>query len=392
MTIKLNSDKLKLQNFEEKREAFVNMVKENADKEEQDKAYIDMVNAMAEDIKSAAEQAAEDAANDKFNELNAYSKQGLSAEEIKFFNEIDTEVGYKEEKLLPQTTIDRIFDDMVKARPLLQEINLRSAGLRLKFLTSETNGVAVWGKIFSEIKGQLDAAFGDEETIQHKLTAFVVVPKDLEPYGPVWIERFVRLQITEAFSAALEAALVAGDGKDKPIGLIRNVKKDVAIVDGVYPEKEPEGTLTFATPEATVRELTAMMKYLSTKENGVSINISGNVVLVVNPSQAWEVRAQYTHLNANGVYVTAMPYNLRVVESEFLAAGKAIGFVTNRYDAYVGGGIDIKKYDQTLALEDLDLHIAKQFAYGKARDNKAAVLYNLDVPALPGTDSEPEGA
>lgn len=388
MTIKLNSDKLKLKNFEEKREVFTDLVKNNADKEEQDKAYIDMINAMAEDVKKAAE----DAADDKFNQLNAYSSQGLSAEEIKFFNAIDTEVGYKEETLLPQTTIDRIFDDMVKSRPLLQEINLRSAGLRLKFLTSETNGVAVWGKIFSEIKGQLDAAFGDEESIQHKLTAFVVVPKDLKQYGPVWTERFVRLQITEAFAAALEAALVVGDGKDKPIGLIRNVSKGVSVTDGVYPEKETEGTLTFATPEATVRELTAMMKYLSTKENGTAINISGNVVLIVNPSEAWEVRAQYTHLNANGVYVTAMPHNLRIIESEFLNAGKAIGFVTTRYDAYVGGGIDIKKYDQTLALEDLDLHVAKQFAYGKARDNKTAALYNLDVPALPGADSEPEGA
>lgn len=387
MTIKLNSDKLKLKNFEEKREVFTDLVKNNADKEEQDKAYIDMINAMAEDVQKAAEEAADN----KFNQLNAYASQGLSAEEIKFFNEINTEVGYKEEKLLPQTTIDRIFDDLVAERPLLSEINLQTAGMRLKFLTSETHGVAVWGKIFDEIKGQLNAEFGDEEAIQNKLTAFVVVPKDLKDFGPVWVERFVRLQITEAFAVALEAAIVAGDGNDKPVGLNRDVSEDVAIVGGVYPEKTAVGTLTFASAQATIDELTGLMKYLSTKENGKSVTIDGRVVLLVNPTVAWEVRAKYTHLNLNGAFVTVLPFNLRILESEFVAADKVIAFVNNRYDAYVGGGIGIKKYDQTLALEDLDLHVAKQFAYGKALDNKASVLYNLDVTPIV-LETEPEGA
>lgn len=378
--IKLGNEKMKLENFESKRTVFTNLVKDNADKEEQDKAYIDMINAMAEDVSKAAE----DAADAKFNQLNAYSGKGLSAEEVKFFNEINTEVGYKEETLLPQTTIDRIFEDLVTARPLLSEINLQTAGLRLKFLTSETQGVAVWGKVFSEIKGQLDAAFGDEEAIQSKLTAFVVVPKDLKEHGPVWVERFVRLQITEAFAIALEAAYVSGDGNDKPIGLNRDVSADAAVVGGVYPEKAVEGTLTFADADVTVKELTGMMKYLSVKENGKSINIDGKVAMVVNPANAWELRAQYTHLNANGVYVTVLPFNIRVVESEFVDAGKAIAFVNNRYDAYVGGGIGIKKYDQTLAMEDLDLHIAKQFAYGKASDNKASVIYDLALNAPEG--------
>lgn len=377
MTIKLNSDKFNMKNFAEKREVFINLVNEKAEQEKQDAAYLDMVNAMADDARLAAENAA----NKKFDELNSFSNKGLSAEEVKFFNAIDTEVGYKEEKLLPQTTIDKIFEDLIAERPLLQEIGLQTTGLRMRILKSDPSGQAVWGKIFGEIKGQLDAAFSEEEITQSKLTAFVVVPNDLLEYGPVWVERFVRAQITEAFAIALEAAFVTGDGNEKPIGLNRQVQEGVTVSGGVYPEKATAGTLTFADAETTVQELTGVMKSLSVKENGKLVNISGKVILLVNPADSWDVKSKYTSLNANGVYITALPFNLRVVESEFVPAKRVIAFVAERYDAYVGGGINIKGFDQTLALEDCTLYTAKQFAYGKAEDDNTAKVYILNTAA-----------
>jgi hypothetical protein len=59
----------------------------------------------------------------------------------------------------------------------------------------------------------------------------------------------------------------------------------------------------------------------------------------------------------------------------------AISFVKSRYDAYIGGGITLRKFDQTFALEDLDLYTAKQFAYGKAKDGKATAVWTLAEPA-----------
>ncbi|EAD2717722.1 phage major capsid protein, partial [Listeria monocytogenes] len=135
--------------------------------------------------------------------------------------------------------------------------------------------LAVWGKIFGEIKGQLDATFSEEESIQNKLTAFVVVPKDLENFGPVWVKRFVVTQIEEAFAVALESAFIIGDGKDKPVGLTRKVGKGTNVVDGVYPEKVASGTLTFASSKVTVNELTDVYKYHSVKENGKPLNVAG---------------------------------------------------------------------------------------------------------------------
>ncbi|ENB7360897.1 phage major capsid protein [Listeria monocytogenes] len=383
MTIKLKNN---LINYEEKRTAFVNAVKNEETQEIQNKAYVEMVDAMAADIMDQAKKEARQEA-DQYISASRTDKN-ITNEEIKFFNDINKEVGYKEETLLPQTVVDEIFEDLTTEHPFLASIGMRTTGLRTKFLKSETSGLAVWGKIFGEIKGQLDATFSEEESIQNKLTAFVVVPKDLENFGPVWVKRFVVTQIEEAFAVALESAFIIGDGKDKPIGLTRKVGKGTNVVDGVYPEKVASGTLTFASSKVTVNELTDVYKYHSVKENGKPLNVAGEVTLLVNPTDAWDVKKQYTSLNANGVYVTALPYNLNIIESLFVPEKKAISYVAKRYDALIGGALNISTFDQTLAFEDLNLYAAKQFAYGKAKDEKAAAVWTLNIKP---TDQTPEG-
>ncbi|PDE12473.1 phage major capsid protein [Listeria monocytogenes] len=383
MTIKLKNN---LVNYEEKRTAFVNTVKNEETQEIQNKAYVEMVDAMAADIMDQVKKEARQEA-DQYISASRTDKN-ITNEEIKFFNDINKEVGYKEETLLPQTVVDEIFEDLTTEHPFLASIGMRTTGLRTKFLKSETSGLAVWGKIFGEIKGQLDATFSEEESIQNKLTAFVVVPKDLENFGPVWVKRFVVTQIEEAFAVALESAFIIGDGKDKPVGLTRKVGKGTNVVDGVYPEKVASGTLTFASSKVTVNELTDVYKYHSVKENGKPLNVAGEVTLLVNPTDAWDVKKQYTSLNANGVYVTALPYNLNIIESLFVPEKKAISYVAKRYDALVGGALNISTFDQTLAFEDLNLYAAKQFAYGKAKDEKAAAVWTLNIKP---TDQTPEG-
>ncbi|EAF3114180.1 phage major capsid protein [Listeria monocytogenes] len=383
MTIKLKNN---LVNYEEKRTAFVNAVKNEETQEIQNKAYVEMVDAMAADIMDQAKKEARQEA-DQYISASRTDKN-ITNEEIKFFNDINKEVGYKEETLLPQTVVDEIFEDLTTEHPFLASIGMRTTGLRTKFLKSETSGLAVWGKIFGEIKGQLDATFSEEESIQNKLTAFVVVPKDLENFGPVWVKRFVVTQIEEAFAVALESAFIIGDGKDKPVGLTRKVGKGTNVVDGVYPEKVASGILTFASSKVTVNELTDVYKYHSVKENGKPLNVAGEVTLLVNPTDAWDVKKQYTSLNANGVYVTALPYNLNIIESLFVPEKKAISYVAKRYDALIGGALNISTFDQTLAFEDLNLYAAKQFAYGKAKDEKAAAVWTLNIKP---TDQTPEG-
>lgn len=373
MTIQLSDD------FKTARQEFLNAIQNGEDEKAQAELYGKMINELFEESKVQAQAEAE-----RVSSLpTAESK--LTAEQRKFFNEINTEVGYKEEKLIPEETIDRIFENLTTEHPLLADLGIKNAGLRLKFLKSETSGVAVWGKIFGEIKGQLDAAFSEETAIQNKLTAFVVLPKDLKDFGPAWVERFVRLQIEEAFAVALEAAFLNGTGKEQPIGLSRQVQEGVSVTGGVYPEKESLGTLTFKDPRTTVLELTKVFKNHSTDEKGKSVAVKGNVTMVVNPSDAFDIQAQYTHLNANGVYVTALPFNLNVIESVAQPAGKVLTYVKGRYDGYLAGGINLQKFDQTLAIEDMDLYTAKQFAYGKAKDDKVAAVYDLNINSEEGS-------
>ncbi len=105
------------------------------------------------------------------------------------------------------------------------------------------------------------------------MTAFVVLRKDLNDFGPAWIERFVRVQIEEHIGVALNLSLK--NGKDQPIGLNRQVQKGVSVTEGAYPEKEEQGTLTFANPRATVNELMQVFKYHSTNEKGKSVAVKG---------------------------------------------------------------------------------------------------------------------
>lgn len=367
MTMKLSNE------FNEIRQKFVNAVADQAPQEEQNKLYNDMLEAMFEEAKKVASNEVQSAI------AMTPAEAKMTARERKFFNEIDKTIATGATELLPEETVDRIFENLTTAHPLLEAIGLKNAGIRLKFLSSEATGKAEWKDVFGEITGQLKAAFNESKDIQHKLTAYVVIPKDAFKFGPAWIQNYVITQINEAFSVALEAAFLNGDGAHKPVGLAMQLTGTTVGDVTTYPVKTATGTLTFKDSATTVSELTNVHKHHSTDAKGNPVQVEGNVVMVVNPADAWDVKKQYTSLNAQGVYVTALPYNITLIESIAQTAGKVTTFVKGRYDAYVAGGIEIKKYTETLALEDMDLYTAKQFAYGKARDEKAAAVWTLSV-------------
>lgn len=367
MTIELNNKNVELAVNE-----FVNTIKnKEATAEMGAEAMKNMTEAFTADF--MAKHKKEMQADLDNRVLNARG-QGMTSKEKAFFNELGSKSGFDSEKLLPETLIERVFEDLVAQRPLLKEINITNAGIMTRVIRAESDKIAVWGNVFGEIKQQLETAFTEENITQSKLTAFVVVPDDLLQYGPKWVQRYVIAQINNAFAAALEKACILGDGKSQPYGLMMNVDEN-----GVATEKKSSGTLTFSDPKKTVVELSKLMKELSVKENGKPASIGGKVVFVVNPADIWAVSAQYTNLNAQGQYVTALPFNVRIIDSEFMPAGKLVAFVNDRYQGYVGGGISIKQFDQTLALEDCLLYTAKQFAHGKADDNKAAVVFDLKI-------------
>ncbi|MCT3329512.1 phage major capsid protein [Lactiplantibacillus pentosus] len=377
-------------NFTDAREKYAQLVKDAAKPEEQQQGFTDMMDALGEDTLSEIKNQVHLQTDDV---LNAQRKDpSMTGDEVKFFNALtagDLSHTEKTEVTLPETTVDQIFEDLVDQHPFLQTIKLQTTGLRLKFLkTDETGGKAVWGKVFDEIKGQLTAKFDDQTATQSKLTAFVALPNDILEFGAAWIKQFVMAQITEAFAAALESAFLVGDGNDKPIGLISDLSKGTVSGDTTtYAQKASVGSITLKDTETAKKELAGIVKKLSVKENGKPYVAKGKTVLVVTPGISLDMEAAMTMQNVNGQWVLAYPFKIQIVESQYVPNGKLIAFVPDRYDAYVAGAVNIKKFTETLAMEDGTLYTAKQFAYGKGKDNNVAFVYDLALETATTTDT-----
>ncbi|MEK3729693.1 phage major capsid protein [Lysinibacillus sp. FSL W8-0953] len=377
MVIKLNNH---TETYEEAKLNYAAVVKnEESTPEQVEAAWVNMQDAL---VNSLTTQITNEVASNTMDQV-ILSNRGadvMTAEETKFFNVVVSD-GFQDEIVLPYTIEERIYDDLTSDHPLLSVINFRDLGtITLTAITSEYEGAAVWGPIFGDIKGQLNAAFKQEKIAQSKLTAFVVLPKDLAKFGPKWVAAYVQTQITETYAVALENAIINGVGptKEEPIGLIRDLAAAVDPTNG-HAKKAAVGALTLADPKTIIKEFSGIGKELSEKENGKPLNVSGKVALVINPADAWDLKGDFTIQNSLGDYITKLPFNFTLIESEFVTKGELIAFVKDRYDAYRGGGIEVTEYKETLAMEDCNLHIAKTFAFGKPRDNKVAAIYTLPV-------------
>jgi hypothetical protein len=371
-----------MENFQAKKQAYMNLVKaEDTKMDDISAAFDDMFSSLVEDltVKISAE------ARNELHDAQILTTRGqnvLTSEERKFFNAVVQEGGFKEDTILPVTTQERIFDNLVTEHPLLDAIGLQDLGAVTRFIYSDPTKAYVWGPLFGDIQGQVNAAFNEEQIGQMKLTAFAAIPNDMLDLGPVWVERYVRTLLVESYSIGLEHGFVNGTGTNQPIGLMKNVDAGT----GAITDKTSSGTITFAPSqygETVSGELYNVVKALSTDAKGKSLKVLNKVVMVVNPVDAIGVQARNTIQTSNGQWVMALPYNIQPVESEEVPIGKAIFFVKGRYLAAIAGGYKLKKFDQTLAIEDAMLYTIKQFANGKPKDNKAALVYDLNISFTP---------
>ncbi|MCE5456937.1 phage major capsid protein [Staphylococcus pseudintermedius] len=388
--IENNVDKLKNEYFE--------AVRNDADPETIENKYAEYMAAFSSNLHdNILKDAREEALNANTDEqvLMKRGQNVLTSEEKRFFtNLVEDDANldtYKEEIILPETTVSRVFEDMQSERPLLSKINFQIAGIKTRIIAGDPDGAAMWGEIFGKIQGQIQANFREYTFSQNKLTAFAIVPKDLLDFGPEWVERYVRLQLAEAMGAKLEEGIVKGNGpvQNQPVGLIKDMVKDDSGNIISVKDKTEKGKLTFADAKTTVTELSNLMNSLSVKEDGKRINISGKVSLLVNPDQLFAIQAKYTIQNANGQWVTSLPFNLDILPSEFVEKGKIIAFVPSRYYAMYKGATQIREYGEVLALEDANVYIAKQYAHGMPDDNKVAEVYSFsDVVVAESDESD----
>ena len=381
----------KMQNFKAKKEAYTNLLKdENATPEQLQNAVDEMFVALQEDL---TEKITADARNSSLDTQVLVSRGShvLTSEETAFYNKVVEDGGFTDESVLPESVQERVFEGLVKDRPLLQAIGLKDLGAVTKFIYSDPTLAYAWKEIFGDIKGQVNNAFRDEKITQLKLTSFGAIPNDMLELGPVWVDRYMVTLLIESLAAGLEYGLVNGRGpaQDEPVGLLKDVDPDT----GAVTDKKSSGSLTFAPSERgekVIGELYGVLSKLSKDADGKHRKVLNKVVMVVNPIDLLAVNARHTIQNDSGVFVTNLPYNLKVVDSEEIPVGKAVFFVQGEYIAAIAGGYKLKKFDQTLAIEDATLYTIKRFANGRPKDNKAALVYDLDIKfPVPGNEETP---
>ncbi|WP_144561679.1 phage major capsid protein [Bacillus mycoides] len=353
--------------------------------QEQTAAFENFFDAMQTDLINTVRAQVNDGMLDR-SILQQRGQNVLTSEETKFFNAVVQDGGFKDDTILPVTTQERVFEDLVSEHPLLDAIGLQDLGAVTKFIYSDATKAYAWGPLFGEVKGQVNAAFREEQIGQLKLTAFAAIPNDMLELGPVWVERYVRTLLVESYSVGLEFGFINGGGAtvNQPIGLM----KDVNPSTGAITNKTSSGKLTFAPSdygEVVAGELYEVVKALSVDAKGKSRKVLNKIMMVVNPVDAIGVQARNTIQTANGQWVMAIPYNIQTAESEEVPVGKALFFVKGQYLAAIAGGYKLKKFDQTLAIEDATLYTIKQFANGKPKDNKAALVYDLEISFTPPT-------
>ena len=384
MAIKFNQDRM--QNYENKKAELSKLIQNGASQEEQANAFGEMYDALVNDLSDEVKRSV---SNENYDStvLSVRGANMLTNEEVKFYNDLTTDVGYKDEKLIPESIINRVFDDLEKEHPFLKSIDIKPTGVRTRIIEANPEGQVVWGKLFDDIRGQLDATFSEKDLTLGKATCFVVVPKDLKDTGVNWIDAFVRAQIREAYAVAFEKMAILGEGrhKNEPVGLMKNIDVET----GAVTEKEVAGTFTFADSQTSIKELAGALAKLSvvTKDGKTRYrNVRGGVTVAVNPINALFTEAAFTKVTENNVYVTATPFGVNFVENEFVPVDKAVIYLGKNYTLGVGGNEIVRYYEQTLALEDCDLYTAKQFAYGEPKDNTTSLVYDFKIDGMPSIE------
>jgi len=365
---------------------------EGATPEEMNSALEAYVTAVAEDAGKQVRMEYEELKNVTDNQvLQARGIPVLTADETKFYNEVAKAGGFDEKLTWPETIFERVFEDLQKDHPILKLVNFTPTVGLTKTIRSRRKGVAVFGPLHKDVEGQLDAEFGVEETNQIALTAFFLISNDTLKLGARWINRYVRLCLSEAVKDAWAKKIITGTGKDEPIGLLKDL--DGAVVGGVYPDKASVGTLTFKDSATMVTEFAELMTTMSEYKHSIGDDdanatdetrlVDGKIYLIINPANYYQVVARLTIQNANGVYVTNMPFIAEdhIIQSVDVPKDKLIAFIENGYDATQSQPEKVSEYNQTFAMKRATLYAIDMLGNGKPEDNYAAQIYDIAIPA-----------
>lgn len=331
--------------------------------------FIKTINAKAESIQNSLIEEAK-----SFNVENAdaavLAQRGfkpLTAEERKYYNEVKDKHSFDGLEL-PKTVFERVFDDLQKEHPLLSEIDfVNTTGVTEWIVRVDDVEAAWWGPLCDDIKKKLDTGFKTIKTDLYKVSAYVPVCKAMLALGPEWLDRYVRAILTESIALAMEKYIIAGDGKDGPVGI---TKKLADVSGGVHQDKGAVALADFS-PESIG---TSILAPLAKGKNGL-----GRLLLVVNSQDYYnKFYPLFNIQDRDGLYRDQnLPFDGKVIVSDYMPEGKmAVGEARN-YFMGVGSELKIEHSDEYRFLEDQRVYIAKQYANGQPRKDEDFIVFDI---------------
>lgn len=289
------------------------------------------------------------------------------------------------DKAMPETLIDTVIDDMKESHPLLSIIDFINCQGAIKMIVNADNiDLATWDALTTAITEELSGKIDTLDMTLAKLSAFIPVSKDMLSLGPVWLDNYTRIILSEATAGGLEKGILKGTGKNQPIGMCKDLNG--AVTSGVYPDKT-KVVLTSFDP----MEYCGIIAPLANKPEG-GFRTVPEVILVVNPvDYISKVTPASTVRAADGTYKNNIfPYPTRPVQSVVLEQGEAILGLPKKYFMGVAGGTSgrIEYSDEYQFLEDNRVYLTKLFGMGKPKDNNAFIY--LDISGLKPADLKVE--
>lgn len=382
MTIKIGSKKNKALEM-----AIQNMYEamQSGDEEQQQQAFenysVALADSMKDEVTAEVNRIEEGRIDDSIMSKRAGRMQ-LTSNEKRFFAEaVEKQKIDGLDETFPTTIIETILEELSEEHPILSAVDTQYTKAVIKWIyRKKGEQTAYWDVIPADIKQILLEAFGEMDLAASKLSGFIALPKGYFKLGPTWLAQYVLTYLKEVMQATLEDAVINGDGKLKPIGMMRKLS---GATDGVYPEKD-----AVKINDLTPKSLAGPRALLSQEKM-----LNGEISMIVNPV-TYETKvnpALFFQDTVSGIWKKlALPNGEKYIPSYAVPQGKAVLGNVKNYMLAVAGQLDITKYTETLAIEDMDLFVAKMYAAGVAKDPNAFVVLDLsDVEGVTVPDADP---
>lgn len=287
------------------------------------------------------------------------------------------------EQAFPETIIDLVMEDMVQAHPLLDAVDfVNTTALTKWVINKKGTQTAVWGKLGSAVTKELEGSIDILTLGLAKLSAFFQVEKDMLDLGPMWVDRYIRAILTDSLAVGFETGIVAGNGKDMPIGMLMDIDGGTD-GEGKYSKKDAVPVVDFSP--VSYGDLISRLAVVPVDEGEEpKYRAVNGLVMVVNPLDYYKVVMPATTVQTpEGRYVNdVLPYPTKIIQSPALSLGEAALGIGKRYFMGVGTGKNgkIEYSDEFAFLDDLRTYKIKAHATGRAMDNNA--FLRLDISAL----------